>query len=317
MEGRSEAFQGRFLAFWLHVGEGAAPRPWSASSTVPSGHRRAADRLLSVGDPTARVRGDRPVPRTRRAGVGRERPGPAPHSKPTPQTPADERDQCPAHRKGVLDPMKRGAEHPSRPCALFVTGAPGSGKTTFGRLLAQELGATLLDLDTATERLIDVLATVRGGANLDDPEFARETRAARYDTICSLAVDNVAVGLDVVLTAPFTEEVRDAAKWDQSARRMVLAGATPFMVWIELPGHEVLRRVRDRDAARDASKLGESWLAGLDLSPPVAPHIAVSGMQPPEQMLAAVMAELRSSAGGAVGTRAPSSHDHPERDRHS
>lgn len=213
--------------------------------------------------------------------------------------------------------MTRGAEHPSRPCALFVTGAPGSGKTTFGRLLAQELGAALLDLDTATARLIDVLAAARGGASLDDPEFARETRAARYDTICSLAADNVAVGLDVVLTAPFTEEVRDAAKWDQSARRMVLAGATPFMVWIEVPGHEVLRRVRDRDAARDASKLGESWLAGLDLSPPVAPHIAVSGMQPPEQMLAAVMAELRSSTGGAVDTRAPSSHDHPDRDHHS
>jgi predicted kinase len=179
-----------------------------------------------------------------------------------------------------------------RPRALMVCGAPGSGKSTVGALIARRLRAALLDLDTATAPLTAVIAEMHGTDDLDDPGLARLTRAARYETLFRLAEDNLAAGLSTVLVAPFTAERRDSRAWDQLQRRIGQVGATASMVWLCISAEEVLNRVERRGAVRDLAKLTADWPAGLDLGPPDGPHIAVDALLSPASITESVLSSL-------------------------
>ena len=181
------------------------------------------------------------------------------------------------------------------PQVVLVAGAPGSGKSTVGKLLAQRLGAALLDLDTATGPLIHVLSSSQGGPNLDDPAFAALTRAARYDTIFALADDNVAAGLSAVLVAPFTTERRDEAAWATLESRLRSEGASIVMVWLRLSAEAVRQRVDQRGAARDVAKLSGVWPSATDLEPPRVPHIEADALLSPQRVVERVLASLPSA----------------------
>lgn len=176
--------------------------------------------------------------------------------------------------------------------ALMVCGAPGSGKSTVGALIARRLPAALLDLDTATAPLTAVIAAMQGTDDLDDPGLARLTRAARYETLIRLAEDNLATGLSTVLVAPFTAERRDRRAWEELQRRLGQVGADASMVWLRISAEEVLRRVERRGADRDLAKLNAQWPAGLDLGPPDVPHIAVDALLSPASITESVLSSL-------------------------
>lgn len=175
--------------------------------------------------------------------------------------------------------------HPAAvPPVVLLTGAPGAGKSTVGRALAQRLGAALVDQDTATAPLVAVVATLLGldGSemdDLDDPRLARATRRARYETIIALAEDNLRVGTPVVVVAPFTEERRSAGAWDVLDCRLRAAGGSPLLVWLRLAPESIVERLRARGAARDLAKLADpaAFLAGWDVTEPVVPHLSVTG----------------------------------------
>jgi len=191
-----------------------------------------------------------------------------------------------------MEPSSDPGPSGSGPQAVLVCGAPGSGKSTVGALIARRLRAALLDLDTATAGLTAVIAQMQGTEDLDDPELARLTRAARYETLTRLAEDNLSTGLSTVLVAPFTAERRDRRVWEQLQRRIARAGATASMVWLRIPADEVLNRVRRRGAARDLAKLTASWPAALDLGPPDVPHIAVDALLSPASITESVLSSL-------------------------
>lgn len=178
------------------------------------------------------------------------------------------------------------------PRAVLVSGAPGSGKSTVAALIARELHAALLDLDTATASLTAVIAQLHGTDNLDDPDLARVTRAARYEAIVSLAEDNLAAGIGAVMVAPFTAERRDPLAWERLQRRLHRAGASVMLVWLRITADEVVRRVEQRGEGRDLAKRGGGWPAGLDLDPPAVPHLAVDAMRAPAAVAETVMASL-------------------------
>jgi predicted kinase len=178
------------------------------------------------------------------------------------------------------------------PRALLVCGAPGSGKSTVGGLVARRLHAALLDLDTATASLVAVLGQLHGTDNLDDPHFARLTRTARYEAITALAEDNLAAGNSAVMVAPFTEERRDPQAWSAVRRRMERAGGRATMVWLRISADEVVTRIEQRGAGRDVAKRRGDWLAGLDLEPPAVPHLEVDALLGPENMAEAIVSSL-------------------------
>ncbi len=191
-----------------------------------------------------------------------------------------------------------------QPLAVLVSGAPGSGKSTAGALLARRLGAALLDLDTATSSLTAVVAELHGRRDLDDPELARLTRTARYEAIFALAEANLAIGVSAVLVAPFSLERRDPATWTALERRLEQVGAMTRLVWLRISADEVGRRVGLRGLERDLSKRRGDWPAGLDLDPPLVPHIEVDALLEP-----AAIAERVLSTPGRAAAGEPHGHD--------
>ena len=155
----------------------------------------------------------------------------------------------------------------------IVAGLPASGKTTYGKRLARDLGAAFLDIDSATEPV------VRAGLNLanldpydrDSPTFKDAFRIPIYDTLFQVARENLP-HTDVVLTGPFTSELRDP-NWKVRLE-------TDFQTSVEI--HYVScspetrqQRMQRRGEQRDLAKLAdwENHLAYYENAPlPACPH---------------------------------------------
>jgi len=92
----------------------------------------------------------------------------------------------------------------------IICGSPGSGKTTYGRTLANASGAVFLDIDTCSERLVKSGLQLAGKDpnDRDSPMFKENFREAIYETLFDIARENLP-HCDVVIVGPFTREIRN------------------------------------------------------------------------------------------------------------
>ena len=143
----------------------------------------------------------------------------------------------------------------------------------------------------ATGPLTRVISGLIGVPDLDDPALAGLTRAARYDTLLGLAAVNLRAGRPVVLVAPFSAERADPSAWATTMRRLP---AEPTLVWLHLPPDELVRRLTRRAEARDENKIRDpaSFLGGLDLEPPVVPHLALDASRPTAALVSSALGHL-------------------------
>ncbi|MEM9159394.1 MAG: AAA family ATPase, partial [Verrucomicrobiota bacterium] len=102
----------------------------------------------------------------------------------------------------------------------IISGAPGAGKTTYGRALAKELNATLLDIDTVTEKLVQTALKALGKDpdDRDSPFFKQTFRNPIYETLFETAAENLS-STPVVITGPFTSEKRNPNWTDELEAR--------------------------------------------------------------------------------------------------
>lgn len=166
---------------------------------------------------------------------------------------------------------------------VIVTGAPGAGKSSTARELARLLGAALLDQDSMTNPLVDVVAGVLDVDDYDDDRLAAAVRSPRYECLLRVAADCVGAGVPAVLVAPFTSERRDRKVWDLLAQQIAGFGGRAYLAWLRIGPDELAARLRGRSAVRDARKLAdlERYVAGLDLEAPVVPFHAVDATLTP------------------------------------
>jgi len=162
--------------------------------------------------------------------------------------------------------------------SCIVCGTPGSGKSTYARQLAAVRHATLLDIDTVTERLVRV-ALRQSGHNQDDrdSEYFKQTfREPVYEALFDIARENL-LFQDVVIVGPFTKEIKDPG-WPSKLSQLL--GSSIEVHYIHC-AHEVRRsRLARRGNARDLAKLNdwENYIRYYgDESPPVFEHIPVDG----------------------------------------
>ena len=179
--------------------------------------------------------------------------------------------------------------------AWCVAGLPGSGKSTGGLALARALGAALLDLDTATNPLLAVIAATTGaGTDMDHPSLQGAVRAARYAILLDLAAENLALGRPVVLIAPFTAEATDPAAWRAVQDR--LAPAQAHLVWVTVPTDVARARRLARGLPRDLKGTpvpADAALARVG-GVPVVRHLLMDGSADTELEVARVI----GAAGG-------------------
>ena len=174
---------------------------------------------------------------------------------------------------------------------MLIGGPPATGKSTLAAALAPHLGAALLDLDVATGPLTRVVSDLTGVRDLDDPVLAGLTRDARYDTLLGLAEANLRAGRPVVLVAPFSAERAKLSAWATLTRRLP---GEPAMIWLHLPPDQLIQRLTRRALARDENKIRDpaSFLTGLDLEPPVIPHLPLDASQPTATLVKAILGHL-------------------------
>ncbi|MEI2775010.1 MAG: AAA family ATPase [Tetrasphaera sp.] len=178
-------------------------------------------------------------------------------------------------------PMARLDKPP--PVVVVVTGVAGSGKTTLGRALAATLQLPILDLDSLTNPLLDEITPTAGPHWLAGP-LAERVRAGRYAALRATAADIVAVGVGVVLVAPFTAELAGGREW--TALRESLTPASPVVLYLAGPAEEFrARRVRrgdPRDHARD------------EVTPPQphVPHVAIDATAATSDQVEVALAAL-------------------------
>jgi predicted kinase len=178
------------------------------------------------------------------------------------------------------------------PPAVLLGGAPGTGKSTLAAALAPRLRAAVLDLDVATGPLTTVVSELIGVPDLSDPRLAELTRTPRYDTLFSLAEDNLRAGIPVVLVAPFTAE-RSPSGWRSVEARLAPHAAALTLVWLHLPAHLLVERPRRRGAARDTDKVRDpaGFLAGAGGAPAV-PHLPLDASMPVAELVDHVVAKV-------------------------
>lgn len=165
--------------------------------------------------------------------------------------------------------------------SYIVCGSPGSGKSTYARQLAAARHATLLDIDTVTERLVRI-ALVQSGHSQDDRDseyFKRNFREPIYETLFDIARENLHFQ-DAAIVGPFTKEIKDPG-WP--SKLYLVLGSSIEVHYVQC-AHEIRRhRLAHRGNARDLAKLNdwENYIQYYgDESPPVFEHVLVDGLNP-------------------------------------
>ena len=162
--------------------------------------------------------------------------------------------------------------------AIIVCGSPGAGKSTYAARLAAARHATLLDIDTVTERLVR-LALAQSGHNPDDRDsgyFKQTFREPVYETLFAIARENLPCQ-DVIIVGPFTRELRER---DWPSRLRGTLGSPVEVHYVRCDPETRRSRLEQRGNPRDRAKLAD-WNDHAryygDESPPVFGHVLVQG----------------------------------------
>lgn len=176
----------------------------------------------------------------------------------------------------------------------IVAGAPGAGKSTVASLLLAALEPTpaLLDKDTLYGGF--VAATLAAGGR---PPGEREgdwydahIKAHEYAGLTATAKEIRAHGCPVLLSGPFTGQIRSTARWTEWVE--ALGGDPVTLVYVRSDAETLRARLLSRGSSRDTGKLEAfgAFLARMtpDVPPPVT-HVLIdnrasAAMTLPEQV---------------------------------
>lgn len=145
---------------------------------------------------------------------------------------------------------------------ILFTGHAGTGKTTLSKLavpmLHRQTGQSffLLDKDTVFGAYsANVMRLLTGdGDDRDSQTFLDNLREPEYNGLLDIARENLELGVNVVVCAPFSREVKSRRLFDLSALNMP-AQTSLSVVWVTIDEEVARQRIIMRGHRRDAYKL--------------------------------------------------------------
>lgn len=147
---------------------------------------------------------------------------------------------------------------------VFVVGGAGAGKTTLAKALARRRGAALFDMDTLLRPAAVALMTQAGldPSDRDSTEYKTLCRDLGYRITMDAALENVAIGADVLVIGPFTKETEtpDWIELELSAIGASLSDVDVKVVFVTLQDEQhYYNRIVRRGSELDQWKL-DNWL---------------------------------------------------------
>jgi predicted kinase len=181
----------------------------------------------------------------------------------------------------------------SDPVVVYVSGAPGAGKSTVAERLAHELGLVLVSKDVIKERLFD---SVRAPADTSPLAWSRTLGGAAMELLWTLAAQQ----------APVLLEANFRPRSDYERGRLLGLGRRLVEVHCDCPPELAARRYARRSAdgsrrldVHPASTLAPELLAEFDGPVGIGALVSVdtAGNAPEEGFVGQVARLLSRSAG--------------------
>ena len=146
---------------------------------------------------------------------------------------------------------------------IFVVGSAGTGKTTIAEQLVQNTNCVYLDKDTVGGRYSDLIMQMNGqDINDRDSKFYQQhCRDMEYIVTMDVALDNLALGRNVLIVGPFGKELLDEMWIEKQLARIEsdFSDVRVTVVHVYLSDMEQQRkRIVARNHPRDAWKLA-NW----------------------------------------------------------
>lgn len=154
---------------------------------------------------------------------------------------------------------------------ILITSPPACGKTRLAKRLASTLSDTVyLDKDTLIPLSKQIFKVAGEPYNRSSDFFQKNIRDYEYEVIISLGLEAIKYSNNVIINAPFTQEVRDKKFVENFKSRLSKFGAKLLVVWISATPELCHYRMKKRNSDRDKWKI-ENWdeyVKGVDFSVP-------------------------------------------------